>query len=97
MKKRNFGQRLAALAAALALTAALAGCAGRPAAGATPPSRETAATESFSMDNAALAAADGGGRRHADAAGDRRERAQDHLPTPISRWNRPTLTRPARP
>ena len=59
MKKRNFGQRLAALAAALALTAALAGC-GSAGGGSDAAPGETAATESFSMDNAALAA-DGGG------------------------------------
>ena len=59
MKKRNFGQRLAALAAALALTAALAGC-GSAGGGSAAAPGETAATESFSMDNAALAA-DGGG------------------------------------
>ena len=59
MKKRNFGQRLAALAAALALTAALAGC-GSAGGGSAAAPEETAATESFSMDNAALAA-DGGG------------------------------------
>ena len=55
MKKRNFGQRLAALAAALALTAALAGC-GSAGGGSDAAPGETAATESFSMDNAALAA-----------------------------------------
>ena len=60
MKKRNFGQRLAALAAALALTAALAGC-GSAGSGSDAAPGEAAATESFSMDNAALAAADGGG------------------------------------
>ena len=60
MKKRNFGQRLAALAAALALTAALAGC-GSAGSGSDAAPGETAATESFSMDNAALATADGGG------------------------------------
>ena len=59
MKKRNFGQRLAALAAALALTAALAGC-GSAGGGSDAAPKEAAATESFSMDNAALAA-DGGG------------------------------------
>lgn len=59
MKKRNFGQRLAALAAALALTAALAGC-GSAGGGSAAAPEEAAATESFSMDNAALAA-DGGG------------------------------------
>lgn len=59
MKKRNFGQRLAALAAALALTAALAGC-GSAGSGSAAAPEEAAATESFSMDNAALAA-DGGG------------------------------------
>ena len=59
MKKRNFGQRLAALAAALALTAALAGC-GSAGGGSDAAPGEAAATESFSMDNAALAA-DGGG------------------------------------
>lgn len=60
MKKRNFGQRLAALAAALALTAALAGC-GSAGSGSAAAPEEAAATESFSMDNAALATADGGG------------------------------------
>ena len=59
MKKRNFGQRLAAMAAALALTAALAGC-GSAGGGSDAAPGEAAATESFSMDNAALAA-DGGG------------------------------------
>ena len=59
MKKRNFGQRLAALAAALALTAALAVC-GSAGGWSDAAPGETAATESFSMDNAALAA-DGGG------------------------------------
>ena len=53
-------EKLTALAAALALTAALAGC-GSAGGGSDAAPGETAATESFSMDNAALATADGGG------------------------------------
>ena len=59
MKRQPLWKKLAALAAALALTAALAGC-GSAGGGSDAAPGETAATESFSMDNAALAA-DGGG------------------------------------
>ena len=60
MKRQPLWKKLTALAAALALTAALAGC-GSSGGGSDAAPGETAATESFSMDNAALAAADGGG------------------------------------
>ena len=60
MKRQPLWKKLTALAAALALTAALAGC-GSAGGGSDAAPGETAATESFSMDNAALAAADGGG------------------------------------
>lgn len=60
MKRQPVWKKLTALAAALALTAALAGC-GSSGGGSDAAPGETAATESFSMDNAALAAADGGG------------------------------------
>lgn len=59
MKRQPVWKKLTALAAALALTAALAGC-GSSGGGSDAAPGETAATESFSMDNAALAA-DGGG------------------------------------
>ncbi len=59
MKRQPVWKKLTALAAALALTAALAGC-GSAGGGSDAAPGETAATESFSMDNAALAA-DGGG------------------------------------
>ena len=59
MKRQPLWKKLTALAAALALTAALAGC-GSAGGGSDAAPGETAATESFSMDNAALAA-DGGG------------------------------------
>ena len=59
MKRQPLWKKLTALAAALALTAALAGC-GSAGGGSAAAPGETAATESFSMDNAALAA-DGGG------------------------------------
>ena len=59
MKRQPLWKKLTALAAALALTAALAGC-GSAGSGSAAAPGETAATESFSMDNAALAA-DGGG------------------------------------
>ena len=59
MKRQPLWKKLTALAAALALTAALAGC-GSAGGGSAAAPEEAAATESFSMDNAALAA-DGGG------------------------------------
>lgn len=59
MKRQPVWKKLTALAAALALTAALAGC-GSAGGGSAAAPEEAAATESFSMDNAALAA-DGGG------------------------------------
>lgn len=59
MKRQPLWKKLTALAAALALTAALAGC-GSAGGGSDAAPGEAAATESFSMDNAALAA-DGGG------------------------------------
>ena len=59
MKRQPLWKKLTALAAALALTAALAGC-GSAGGGSAAAPGEAAATESFSMDNAALAA-DGGG------------------------------------
>ena len=96
MKRQPLWKKLTALAAALALTAALAGC-GSAGGGSDAAPGETAATESFSMDNAALATADGGGCRHADAAGDRRERAQDHLQRRSLAGIDRLLTRPARP
>ena len=58
MKRQPVWKKLTALAAALALTAALAGC-GSAGGGSAAAPEEAAATESFSMDNAALAA-DGG-------------------------------------